>query len=329
MTERQLLKALQGKFGNVTESSGGNGTEMIIDCPWCDHHKLSVNANKGVWQCWHCHESGTVSKLLGYRVTVEKPERKPKPKVRGYVSPGELIPLDELPEDHEAVLYVKNRKFDPKYLSQVFGLTYCRKGNSYGGGIFNTSGTIVIPVTMGGHEIAWQARLLYNPDSVKEGEEAAYGWLNEGGKWKKPPKYFTMPGLKKGEHFFNYDMASKCGFVVVTEGAFDAMRVGRCAVASFGKSLTDVQVDIIRNTWPLVVLLLDPDAESDQERLRRRIEGTGPFGGLSSGTRCVPVHLRGWKDAGEAPQEEVIRQIVQAAEAMGINLADYSKTNPF
>lgn len=50
MTERQLLKALQGKFGSVTESSGGNGAEMIIDCPWCDHHKLSVNANKGVWQ---------------------------------------------------------------------------------------------------------------------------------------------------------------------------------------------------------------------------------------------------------------------------------------
>lgn len=329
MTGGRLRKVLAAKFGDVTESSGGNGVELIVDCPFCGRHKLSVNASKGVWQCWHCHESGTASRLLGMKVEVERPERNERPKSRGYLPPGDLVTLDELPEDHEAVLYVKRRKFDPAYLSEVFGLCYCPRGREYGGGVFNTTGTIVIPVRENGRDIAWQARLLYDPDKVKEGEEAAYGWKCEGGKYKKPPKYFTSPGFKKGEHLFNFDQASRCGFVVVTEGAFDAMRVGRCAVAAFGKGLTDTQVQILRDCWRLVVLLLDPDAESDQEGLRRRVEGSGPFGGQTSGTRCVSVHLSGYKDAGEAPESEVRRQIVLAAAAEGVDLSEYSRTNPF
>ena len=329
MTERQLRKALAAKFGDVTVASGGNGTELIIDCPFCDRHKLSINVSKGCYQCWHCHETGMVGKLLGYRVVVDKPEKRPRPKALGYMAPGDLIPLDELPEDHEATLYVKRRKFDPGYLSKVFGLCYCSRGREYGGGVFNTSGTIVIPVRENGKDIAWQARLLYDPDKVREGEESAYGWKFEDGKFKKPPKYFTSPGFRKGEHFFNFDQASKCGFVVVTEGAFDAMRVGRCAVAAFGKSLTDTQVQILRDRWPLIVLLLDPDAEEDQYVLRRRVEGSGPFGGASSGTRCVSVKLTGYKDAGEAPESEVRRQIVLSAAAEGVDLSRYSRTNPF
>lgn len=329
MTERQLRKALGAKFGDVTVASGGNGTELIIDCPFCDHHKLSVNVAKGCFQCWHCHETGMVGKLLGYRVVVDKPERKARPKALGYMPPGDMTLLDELPEDHEAILYVKRRKFDPKYLSDTFGISYCAHGNSYGGGIFNTSGTIVIPVRENGRDIAWQARLLYDPDKVREGEEAAYGWKFEDGKYKKPPKYFTSPGFKKGEHFFNFDHAVKNGFVVVTEGAFDAMRVGRCAVAAFGKSLTDTQVEILRDNWRLVVLLLDPDAEEDQRKLETRIEGSGFMGRNSSGVRCVPVRLAGYKDAGEAPAAEVRRQILVAAYEAGIDLREYSREDPF
>lgn len=331
MTERQLRKALSSKFGGLTESSGGNGVELLVDCPWCGRHKLSVNPSKGVWQCWHCHESGTVSKLLGQPVKVEVEQRRPKPRPRGYEPPGELIPLADLPSEHEASLYVRNRGFDPRYLSDTFGITYCRHGRRYADGLFDANGTIVIPVSENGVDIAWQARLLYDPDKVREGEEAAYGWKYdpEKGAYKKPPKYFTSPGFKKGEHLFNFDQAAKCGFVVVTEGAFDAMRVGKCAVAAFGKGLTDTQVQILRDTWGLVVLLLDPDAEEDQRRLLERIEGRGFMGRNSTGVRCVPVRLAGYKDAGEAPESEVRRQIVQSAAAEGVDLSAYSRTNPF
>lgn len=333
MTEKQIQKALSAKFGRTTVTSGGNGTEVLIDCPFCDHHKLSVNTTKGVWQCWHCQETGTLSRLLGRQIVVEPSQRKKPVKTNvGYNSPGVLIPLDELPEEHEAILYVKNRKFNPKLLSETFGISYCSKGNSYGGGVFNTTGTLIIPIYEAGKLIAWQSRLLYNPDSVKPGEESAYGWVfdTECQKYKTPPKYFTSPGYKKGEHLFNYDNASKFGFVVVTEGAFDAMRVGKCAIATFGKGISDTQVQMLRDTWKVVILLLDPDAKEDQLKIRKKIEGAGLFGsGNTSGVKCVSVDLKNYKDAGEAPACEVARQIISASLEAGVDLRQYTKVNPF
>lgn len=332
LTEKQLERVLGRKFGAVTVSSGGNGTELIVDCPFCSRHKLSVNASKGVWQCWHCGETGTASRLLGRTVVVERAARREKPRPAVWSEPGETVPVGELPEEHEAVAYLRRRGFDPKVLSDSFGLSFCRKGRKFGGGVFDTSRTLIIPVFENGKAIAWQSRLLYDPSRVREGEEAAWGWTfdPERGKYKVPPKYFTSPGFRKGEHFFNFDQAAECGMVVVTEGAFDAMRVGRCAVAAFGKGLADAQIQILRDRWPVVVLLLDPDAADEQERLRRRIEGTGPFGGRAvSGTRCVSVRLSGYKDAGEAPHDEVVGQICRAAADEGVDLRKVCPQNPF
>lgn len=338
MTSRQLERELASRFGSVTSSSGGNGLELLVDCPHCGRHKLSVNPSKGVFQCWHCHESGTLYRLLGRRIELDQEavaEMKARERRRaamaaaGCASPGDTTPLEDLPEENEAILYIKSRKFDPVRLSRVFGLSYCLKGRKFGGGVFDTSGTIVIPVVENGRQIAWQSRLLYDLDDVRPGQEAAYGWKKEGDGYVKPPKYFTSPGFRKGEHFFNFDLASRNRFVVVTEGAFDAMRVGGCAVAAFGKNLTDTQVQLLRDRWSLVILLLDPDAESDQGKLEARITGAGMFGGNSSGVQCLPVKLYGYKDAGEAPQKEVVRQILAAASARGIDLRKYATSNPF
>ena len=330
VSEQRLHRMLSSKFGEVTESRGGNGTELIVDCPFCGRHKLSVNASKGVWQCWHCHESGTTYRLLGKSVKAERPARRERPRERWYVPPGDLVPLDVLNEEHEACLYLRRRGFDPKSLCRNFGISYCSRGRAFAGGVFNTSGTIVIPVVENGMSAAWQSRLLYDPTKVREEDREAYGFArDERGRFKVPPKYFTMPGFRKGEHLFNFDQAARFGFTVVTEGAFDAMRVGRCAVAAFGKGVTDAQVQILRACWPVVVLLLDPDAEGDQESLKSRIEGAGVFGGNSSGTKVVSVHLSGYKDAGEAPQREVVRQIVLAARADGVDLGRLSAEDPF
>lgn len=331
VSEERLERMLEDKFGEVTRAGGGNGTEFIVDCPFCSRHKLSVNARKGVWQCWHCHETGMLRKLLGRAVKVNGPAKRERPKDKGYIPPGELVPIDRLPYEHEACEYLRQRKFDPKQLSTNFGLSFCRKGRAFAGGVFNTSGTIVIPVHENGRLIAWQSRLLYDPSKVPEDEREAYGFVkDENGKFKVPPKYFTQPGFRKGEHLFNFDQARSFGFVVVTEGAFDAMRVGRCAVAAFGKGVTKTQIDILKSCWPVVVLLLDPDAESDQEELKRRMEGSGIFGGSGlSGTKVVSVHLSGYKDAGEAPQHEVARQIVLAAASEGVDLGKLAAEDPF
>lgn len=334
MTQRELRAELERRFGRATVSNGSNGVELILDCPYCDRHKLSVNPAKRCWHCWHCGESGTLRKLLGRSVPakIERSEPEPRPAERGQVDPGECVPLSSLSDEHEAILYLRSRGFDPAALERDFGISYCRRGRKFAGGVFDTTGTIVIPVVENGARSAWQARLLYNPDSVPEDQRGAYGfkWDDERKKFVVPPKYFTSPGFKKGEHFFNYDQAARNGFVVVTEGAFDAMRVGRCAVASFGKNVSDAQVQILQATWPVVILLLDPDAEKEQDELERRLEGRSVFGGApTSGTKVVSVRLAGYKDAGDCPHGEVVRQIVLSAMADGVNLAKISPDNPF
>jgi hypothetical protein len=270
---------------------------------------------------------------MGKRVPASIEKVAPEPvRVQKNVGPGFCVPLSSLPEEHEAILYLKRRGFDPLQLERTFGISYCKSGVKFARGLFDTTGTIMIPIMENGSAVAWQSRLLYDPSKVKPGEESAYGWLYDAEKkaYKEPPKYFTSPGFKKGEHFFNFDNASKFGFTVVTEGAFDAMRVGPCSVAAFGKGVTDTQIEILRAKWPVVILLLDPDAEADQEKLRMKLEGRNCFGGAkTSGTTVVTVRLHGYKDAGECPHSEVVRQIVLSALSEGVDLGKICKKNPF
>jgi 5S rRNA maturation endonuclease (ribonuclease M5) len=199
--------------------------------------------------------------------------------------------------------------------------------------VFDTTGTIVIPVTEDGSDVAWQCRLLYDPDSVEESMVPYMGWRYDEakGRFLKPPKYFTMPGFDKGLKLFNRDNAKRFPFVVVTEGAFDAMSVGVSAVAAFGKGLTDAQVSLLRE-WPAVVLLLDPDAAGEQDALERRLTGRTPGRGgfcKSSGTRVVQVRLKGYKDAGECPHGELVGQILEAASSNGVDLLKSCDEDPF
>lgn len=334
MDAEELKEALEERLGPVSITS--NPDEWKADCPFCGGTALAINVAKGVFHCWKCEESGRLSKLLGRKVSVVGTERPRKRRVhKDYAPPGELLPLTALDRESEPWLYLVNRGFDPVRLHGLFGVSYCRSGAKFAGGVFDTTGTIVIPVRENGVDLAWQCRLTYDPDGVEPEMVPYMGWRYDPdrGKYVKPPKYFTMPGFDKGLKLFNRDGAKEFPFVVVTEGAFDAMSVGRCAVAAFGKGLTDEQVSLLRE-WPVVVLLLDPDAEEEQERLSERILGnTSKEGGFymypGQGTKVVQVRLRGYKDAGECPHDELVGQILVAAEKRNINLLDLCNEDPF
>ena len=118
----------------------------------------------------------------------------------------------------------------------------------------------------------------------------------------------TMPGMDKREILWNFDNARKSDTVVVCEGVYDAARVGKCAVATLGKSVSDQQVALLQQYWSHVVILLDPDALHDARRLKAKF---GPT------TDVVLVQLVGYKDAGEAPRPAIWSQIWDAAVANG------------
>jgi DNA primase len=155
--------------------------------------------------------------------------------------------------------------------------------------------------------IGWQSRLLYDPAKLNDSECSAYGLQrDEQGKWIRPPKYFTSPGLDKGRVLYNYLNARNYPFVVVTEGVFDAFSVGPSAVSLFGKTPTEKQVNLIQTYWDEVILLLDPDANTEMRAAYRR---------LTLSVRVIHVPLTGAKDAGDMPREEIWRQIARKIEA--------------
>lgn len=298
----QLENFLRRKYGFVKRSNGRFGLELITRCPVCGKKKLSVNARTGLYQCWHGCMAGHVDSLTG-DIRIARTEfgaqARRAPPAPGFDMPGTLVPLSQLDEDHQAIQYLIDRGFDPAMLEANYGICYCAEGKKYAGGLFDTSNTIMIPVYQDGKAVAWQARLLYDPAKLDDKTCAALGFIQDpDGDYVKPPKYFTMPGFDKGKMLWNFDWARKGNLVVVCEGVFDAIAVGRCAVAAFGKGVTEDQANALRYYWDLVVLLLDPgDADKEMAKLAGMLKN------------AVIVTLSGYKDAGEAPQMEIWRQI--------------------
>jgi hypothetical protein len=307
-----LETELEKRFGRVTRSQGHNGLELICDCYVCGEHKLSVNAVNGIYKCWRGCCSGTVQKLLKKKVPMTTAPAKKVERHVGFLSPGTLTPLASVGDDNPGAVYLRARGFDYRELGRDFGFTYCSPGRPFAHGVFSTTGTVVATVTMDGRDIGWQARLLYDPDKLDNDRCAmlGYAWNAEKQKYVRPPKYFTMPGMDKREVLWNYDNARRSDTVVVTEGVYDAARVGRCAVATLGKYVSDKQVLLLQQYWRHIVILLDPDAAKEAERLRSMF---GPT------VDVVPVTLRGYKDAGEAPRAEIWSQVFDACVAAGLD----------
>ena len=306
MNPSKLEGLLRQRYGEVKRQRGKYGLELIVRCPICKKKKLSVNANNGKYQCWHGCVTGHVNQLFRdiREAEFEVQETRGPAKIAGnFIPPGELFPLVDLNPEHQVIQYLRGRGFDPKELDQNFGLRYCGAGRPFADGRYNTSNTVMIPVYCGGELIAWQSRLLYNPDKVDNPKvQQALGWKpdeKEPGKFDKPSKYFTMPGVDKGKILYNMDNARAGNLVVVVEGAFDCMAVGRSAVATFGKGVTQDQMRLAATYWDLIVLLLDPDAMKEAEKLYRGQPG------------CILMELKNYHDAGDCPRAEIWRQIDQ------------------
>lgn len=325
MNPAKLEAALRRKVGNAYKKTRGkNGLEFKICCPYClsrygkvdKGFKLSLNPEMNAAHCFRCGFSGPVSKIFKIENNDDdRPLRKVGLLNRKSEPPGDLVRLTELPDDHACCNYIRGRGFSVEALDKYYGVMYCENGKKFAGGLYDTTNTIVFPVWMYGKLAGWQSRLMYNPDKLTDAECETMGFLrDEDGTPIKPPKYFTDPAMKKGECLYNFDLAKQSELVVVCEGTMDAMAVGPCGVATFGKGVTEAQARILQSNWKLIAILLDPgDADDEMRKLRGMVLSCPSF----------IVNLKGYKDAGEAPSLEIWSQIFDAAAAAGHDLNDY------
>lgn len=210
--------------------------------------------------------------------------------------PGQVVPLDALPENHLAIQYLRKRQFDPVELAQDWDVGYCYHASSR---VSLAQDRLIIPFIEKGTLVGWQARC---PD------EKPWKMLRE-------PKYFTMPGMPKGRLLYNYEKASNEPVIVVCEGPTDVWRVGPVGVALLGKQATRAQEELLAKlaaTKPLV-LLLDGDALNDQECLQKQLKDRAPNG-------LVSLVLPPDQDPGDLTREELWELIYGQAEADGVRL---------
>lgn len=161
--------------------------------------------------------------------------------------PGECIPVEQLPANHPALLYMYQRNY-PLDLLQHHGVHFCVAAPRYP----MAQGRLIIPIYHDGRLVGWQGRYPADPD-----------WKTVG-----MPKYYTMPGMKRSAILYNLDRAKAEPFVVVVEGPTSAWRVGDCAVALLGGSISAHQQQLLMMHWagkPIIFLL---EAEKADEMLR-------------------------------------------------------------
>lgn len=219
-----------------------NGNEITIRCPICGRDKLVVNINKGVWHCWVCQEyrynekgkrvplkgAGNVVGLVSLLENVDYKTAKGivgegYTSYIGYVDPVyeyEEIPYPPYSQQITYLLpYLQERGIS---LSDVyyFGLFYCTNGKY--------RNRLMFPVYEDNKLVFFQGRAMWNSD------------LTDSIKSLNSPKHEGTAGTE--DVLFNLEMASHYPRVVITEGPIDTIHVGYNAVASWGKHITDTQV---------------------------------------------------------------------------------------
>lgn len=200
-----------------------------IDCVYCspDHQKwrLGIHETYLYTNCWSCgyhslvnvlHEITKVShtKLREQLGDLDRLKEE-KEKVRKNL----ILPkyLEELSRPH--MRYLLNRGFKVKEIVKLYGL----KGLSVAGRL---SWRIFIPFYYRGKIVSWTTRSI--------GE--------------KEPRYINaapyQETMRMKDMLFGEDLAANS--VIITEGPFDAMKIGRGAVALMGMNYTSSQVNKLR-----------------------------------------------------------------------------------
>lgn len=252
------------------------GDEWQGECPHCLKKKVAVNTELKLFHCWICQETSTHTDRFG---------RTFSPAKGGVVS---LIMWLEEMKYQEAVNYLIqncNPEFDLESLSlgeedsPTFKgyidfpreakpirneLPYlAKRGLTLEDAIhynlhFATEGKyanrLIFPVYENRKLMYWQARAMY--------DEAPAGMRYI--KVLNPPKEPGAPGSK--DVVFNLDLACEFEKVVITEGPIDAIKAGPEAVATFGKTISPVQVSkLIKAGAKEFVLMWDADAYKDAQ----------------------------------------------------------------
>lgn len=308
------------RFGMATQrhrlAIRQHGESYRVNCPYCgdtrfrlyfpyrwgefDHYTRRRNLFLAYCYNEQCHSDKCWELFQMVQAVAGLAPKAPVPAVvteatppRPISLPADDTPLDKLPLSHPAVVYVRERRFDPQKLSRMWGIGYSKnavKGSAHG--------RLLIPVhdRIDGETklIGWQARAIVPNDS---------------------PKYLTAKGMKKSQALYGLPQIKDTGPIVITEGVTDVWRLGSNCVALFGKTASEAQLKLILKNFRgrELVVMLDSDAAAEAKELVTRLADARQQSILRPDSALVTMaNLPAGKDPGDC-RRTLLKSLVEGA----------------
>lgn len=243
----------------INYSTKVNKGWVNITCPYCDDKTFNggFNVSGDYYHCWKCGGHlfrNALSKVLlipldniddviknyqGRESILYRLNDKKIPKASILELPSNSFTTEERK-------YLLNRNFSPRILKNKYGVV--------GGGISGKwKFRIIIPLIVGGRIVSWTGRSILPKEKINE---------------LKIPRYKNLSieesVINPKNILFNLDNATG-DEVVLTEGAFDVMRLGDGFICSFGTELTQEQIFEIKNRFKKIYIMFDNEIEAQKK----------------------------------------------------------------
>lgn len=267
-----------------------------VTCPFCDDRTFNggFNIKHDYYHCWKCGAHPHTSALAK---VLSIPKESVYPLIEEYEGTSlnviarqthEKAPktLLKLPTDSFNVRerkYLLKRDFDPDYLHDKYGVT--------GGGSGVWRNRIVIPLILNGRVVSWTARSILSKEHQKELGVPRYKNLS-----------IEQSLVDPKTVMYNLDNA-RGDKVVITEGAFDVMRLGDGFISSFGTEMTQAQLrQIISRNYSKIYIMFDNEPLAQAKARKYGLQ----LAGMGADVEVVDAYSDyGKNDGGELTDDEV------------------------
>lgn len=229
-----------------------------VKCPFCDDKTFNggFNNDGNYYHCWKCggHDfkqslslvtniprnqiDELIEQYQGRNSILNKLNKKKAKAIKLELPTNTFTPGERK--------YLKLRNFDPRFLHEKYKIV--------GGGISGKwKHRIIIPLIYEGKIVSWTGRSIFSKEKITE---------------LKIPRYKNLSieesVIDPKSTLYNLDNCKK-DTAVLTEGAFDVMRLGDDFFCSFGTELTQSQINIIKERFRKIYIMFDNEKEAQNK----------------------------------------------------------------
>lgn len=226
-----------------------------ITCPFCDDKTFNGGFNNAgdYYHCWKCGGHNfkqalaravnipfnevdiLIEQYAGRNSLLNKLNKKQAKAIQLTLPTNTFTPAERK--------YLKQRNFSPKLLHEKYKIV--------GGGITGAwKYRIIIPLILDGKIVSWTGRSILSKQKINELKIPRYKNLS-----------IEQSVIDPKSILYNLDNCMS-QTAVLTEGAFDVMRLGDGFFCSFGTELTQAQIIEIKNRFSKVFIMFDNEVEA-------------------------------------------------------------------